>query len=214
MRHLSLIAAALLSLSALAKGPPEAFSADVVVTPKEGEAQTMKMYLSKDRARMEMDAKGQQMVVLSDFSVDGKAFMLMPSQKMAMDLSGPMAQAMSQQRTDPRAFRSSKDGNPCVDPKDKSRTCKKIGKEQVDGRETLHWEISENGEKTMDAWIDQELMLMVKAQMPNGDVVRIQNIQPGAQPSSLFEVPKDYRVMSMPGMAPGQQPPGKQPRAK
>lgn len=205
MRLALLFAVSLLSTFALAKPSASELSADMWITPKGAQTQKAKVFIATDKVRLEMNTQGKEMVMISDLSGKPKSFMLLPQQKMAMDLSGPMAQAMGGQEASRKDLRAMRDGNPCSDDESGTRTCKKLGTGKVDGRKATQWEISDKGEKVMTAWVDDSLHVLLKGEMPNGDVTELKNIKPGKQPDALFEVPKSYRMMDVGGMPPAPQ---------
>jgi hypothetical protein len=58
--------------------------------------------------------------------------------------------------------------------------------------------MNSNGDSSV-VWLDPELRFPVKSQGKNGGG-ELHNIQEGAQPSNLFEVPAGFNKMDMGGM--------------
>lgn len=76
-----------------------------------------------------------------------------------------------------------------------------IGKEVINGRETEKWEfVEQRNQQTSRSveWYDPELKLAVREELPGGYIRELKNIQPGAQPASLFELPQGYKKKEMP----------------
>lgn len=199
-----------------ARWPPKPFSADLVMTPAKGRGGAQegsgpakaRIYASKGRIRMELSASGNDMVTLMDMGTQ-KSFMLMPAQKMAMDMSHAMQGAMAQQRgaMSPERFAAS-GGNPCEASKDADpkRTCRKVGSEKANGRATTRWEVKDEKGQASTLWIDETLLTMVRYQDADGSTVDMQNLKEGPQADTLFEVPRDYQQMQMPQGPQGQGP--------
>ena len=77
-------------------------------------------------------------------------------------------------------------------------SCKKVGHENLNGRDTVKYEGSSPDGDSMTIWIDPKVNYAIKIIGKNS--VEMTNIQPGSQPSSLFEVPAGYKKMDMGGM--------------
>lgn len=77
-----------------------------------------------------------------------------------------------------------------------------IGREQVNGRDAEHWEITEplpNGTPLVwQYWEDIRLNAAVREDKPGISFYELGNIHEGSQPASLFELPDDYREVSPP----------------
>jgi hypothetical protein len=84
-----------------------------------------------------------------------------------------------------------------------------VGKETLNGRATEKWEMKATrpgGQSSVAyQWFDPELNTNIREEQPGGFVSELRDIKIGPQPSDLFVVPPDYKLMSMPqGSAPGQ----------
>jgi outer membrane lipoprotein-sorting protein len=182
------------------------FSADMVMSGKgmsgkEKAQMTQRLYVSKGRMRMEISADGQQMVSIHDMK-NNTYYMLMPEQKMAMDMSATMKQARERMGGLKPEDMLTANATPC-DKKSAKQTCEKLGTEKVNGRTAEKWRITdkEKGDKTSTVWIDQDVKMVVRYESPEA-TMDVKNLQEGKQDDSLFEVPKDYKVMAMPGRQP------------
>lgn len=77
--------------------------------------------------------------------------------------------------------------------------CTKVGNETLNGRSTVKYEgVSNKGEKGY-VWVDAKLHCVVKTDSLNGGI-ELRNIQEGAQPAGLFEVPAGYTKFDMGAM--------------
>lgn len=71
--------------------------------------------------------------------------------------------------------------------------CDRIGEESLEGRATIKYRaISPQGQRG-EGWIDPELNFLIRLQAEDGTAVDLENIRPGQQPASLFQLPADYR---------------------
>ena len=179
---------------AMAQTAPAArqFSADMKMTVPRGPGSGAgKIYVSGGKMRMEMNSGGQQMVMIFDGPAN-TGWMLMPEQKMYME--------MRQQPDMAQLARQAPSDNPCDGLA--NATCRKIGEETVNGRNTVKWEITMNqGRKsTITQWFDPSLGFVVKQQTSEGMTFDLTNIKPGAQAANLFTLPSDYQKLSVPGM--------------
>ena len=182
-----------LGLAVLA-GPAAAqqFSADMV-TSGGHEGKPGKIYVSGDKVRMD-NGHG---AMIADGKAD-KTYVLMPEQKMYMDMPAKGGQ-MTQ------IFMPVDVQNPCpqwqkIMSKDKDNaitSCKRVGEEQVNGRNAVKYQATGNDGKVHYAWLDTKLRFLVKTQDPDGNGMQLQNIKEGTQAASLFELPSDYRKFDM-----------------
>jgi hypothetical protein len=75
-------------------------------------------------------------------------------------------------------------------PAAQGETCANVGKEEVNGRETVKYNLSCYGE-VCHLWIDRKLRVLVKRET-KWNRTELRNIREGAQPANLFEVPAGY----------------------
>jgi Domain of unknown function (DUF4412) len=175
---------------------PQSFSADINFNSPQGMSGTGKLFFSGDKVRMEMSAMGHQSIMISD-TVAQTGYVLMPQQKMYMDMSSGMKGA--HKGPDWRAYDAS---NPCANMTD--TTCQKVGTEVVNGRTCAKWQFSgKNAESKRTVWIDQATGIPIKTVTNDGATVELTNIKQGVQSPSLFEVPAGYQKFDMGGMMKG-----------
>jgi hypothetical protein len=150
-----------------------------------------RLYVGKNKLRTELNVFGGTLTIIHDIG-GKKAFMLLPDRKVAVDLSG----AAGNQGPQSRRFHTDATGNPCGSPPEGGATCKHLGSETLDGRDTEVWELNEpDGKGVSTLWVDKALLLVVRRDSALGSVA-LTNIQEGPQPAELFEVPKGYEVTS------------------
>jgi hypothetical protein len=183
------------------------FSADIMMSGKDKKQQTQRVYVSKGRVRLEDHSDGQQKVFIHDLK-NNKSYLLVPEQKMAME----MASIMSGVGRMYLGFLPTGSAIPCNNALLKD-LCEKLGTEKVNGRSVEKWRFSnsKDGGRASTLWIDNDLKMLVRMEGPT-DTLDMKNFQEGKQDDSLFEVPKDYQLMAMPGAGPGApMPQGSQP---
>jgi outer membrane lipoprotein-sorting protein len=182
------IAVMLLSACLLISGLAHAydFSADMVMTA-EGQKMSGRIFSKGDRFRMEMNAQGQQMIMIT--RMDKKvAWSVMPDQKMYMEMP--------------------------IDPKSSPKTeikgemeRKQLGTETVNGHPTKKYLVTyKEGTQTLQAyqWMATDINFPVKtADLNNKWVQEYKNIKMSAQSDNLFEIPAGYKKMQMPAMPGG-----------
>ena len=179
------------------------FSAEMVDTQKAGTPVQAKIFMAKDKLRIEPAAANARA------NGGGGAFImnlathistvLMDKQRMYMEMPGETVG----QRSMYNFFRTGDVESACGDwlgqARNKGGSCHKVGNETVNGRSAVKYEgTSSKGDKVA-FWIDPKLRFPVKWQEKN-DAGELRNIQEGSQPASLFEVPADYTKFDMGGM--------------
>ncbi|HRZ86801.1 MAG TPA: DUF4412 domain-containing protein [bacterium] len=175
----SLILAACCATGADAAGD---FTADMT-TDAGGSVFTGKLYVSKDKMRMEMP-----MAVTITRIDTKKVFILMPEQKMYME-----------QPFDPRKTVGAADKVPGETKREP------LGEEPVGGVPADKYRISYtlNGETSaVIQWVDKKTGVALKTAAEDGSwQMELSNVKTGPLDGSLFEIPADYTALpSMPGM--------------
>jgi hypothetical protein len=176
------------------------FSADIVNTQKQDAVQA-KAYFGKDKMRFESQEKtsrGAGGAFIMDLAAH-TSLVLMPEQHMYME--------MPAQTTDQRGmyyfFRSGDVENACTEwlkmPHNTGGTCRKVGSETVNGRNTIKYEGTNTSGEASAVWLDPKLRFPVKWQGKNSGG-ELRNIREGSQPASLFEVPSGYSKMDIGAM--------------
>jgi len=178
------------------------FSADMVNTSKDSNAVQAKIYFAKDKMRFESAEKAQRGMggaMIMNLATQTST-VIMDQQHMYMEMPVQMAS----QRVAYNFFRTGDAEAACADylqqARNKGGSCHKVGSETVNGRSTVKYEGTSATGESNTFWIDPKLRFPVKWQGTNGSSGELRNIQEGAQPASLFEVPAGYTKMDMGGM--------------
>jgi len=161
-----------------------------------------KIYMAKDKLRMEVHRAGPGGVLIVNMATQTST-VLIPQQKMYMEM--PYGQS-PQQRQAFTFFRTGDVSNACGDwqklAANRGTTCRKVGNDTVNGRNTVKYEGTRADGTTSYMWLDPSLRFPVKWQGKN-DAGELRNINVASQPASLFEIPAGYQKMQMPmGMPP------------
>lgn len=200
-RPLAVLALCAFSLAAHAADPAlptlsVEYSADRTITTDSG-AITGRVFATAQKERMEMNTGGMQSVMILRRDTR-TGTMLMPAQRMAMDLG--FAQAQQQSASAPG------DGV----------SIREIGKEKVEGMQTTKYQVTRtDGGGSGHLWVTRDgiVMKMEMLTQEHGKKTRVsmalRNVKVGRQPASLFEVPPGYT--RMPAMS-GRGMPGAPPR--
>lgn len=197
---------ALFSLLTTAVLAQQDFSAELVNNSEKNASDLTKIYASKDKMRIEGQGQnGHSGTLIINFAAQ-TTDILIPERKMYIESTsgqGPGSRRMF------NFFRATDVENAC-DEWQKMATkpggkCQKLGNEVVNGRSTVKYQGTTAEGDVSYVWIDPKLRFPVKWQGKNSGG-ELRNIQEGAQPASLFEIPSDYQKMDMgkmgmPGMA-------------
>lgn len=187
------IAVALLSASGApkAKAPsgqlwPKDFSSEIVLTdPASGKSTSMTLNVSQaGRARMALGAEGP--IVLVDQS-KRQMLLLMSETKSYIDQSPAAGQGAKWPGTN---FLE----NACQ----RGATCKSLGTEKINGRDTDKWEVPLPQGGTAIHWIDREIGMAIRVEGPGSGRMEMINIKVESQAKGLFELPAGYKKMQAP----------------
>lgn len=179
------------------------FSAEIVDTTKTDTQVRAKIYMAKDKMRVEAMANGSGAgramgAVIVDMAAQTST-VLMDQQHMYMEMP---SQTMGQ-RNMFNFFRTGDVENACSDwlqqAKNKGGTCQKVGSDTVNGRSTVKYEATNANGEAGYFWLDPKLRFPVKWQGKDSSG-ELRNIQEGAQPANLFEIPAGYTKMDMGNM--------------
>jgi hypothetical protein len=164
------------------------FSADLLLK-QAGETITGKVYVKEDKTRQEFVQQGQKQITILRPD-KGVTWVLMPAEKIYMEMSSQEGAAY----------------DPQLDPniKDKAEI-KLLGKETVNGYacDKYQYTYHDTSMGALTQWVAKKLNYAIKSEYktPSGDMlIEYKNIQDGNVQDSLFEVPGDYMLMSVPGM--------------
>lgn len=189
-------AALLLASVALAQTE---FSAEIVNDQNAGKGPT-KVYFGKDKIRFDTADSGDRGGGVAIMDLTTQTFLVvMAKQHMYME----MPAQMMENRGIFHFFKSGDVENACSEwlqlAANQGSTCHKVGHETVNGRETVKYEGTNAKGESGTFWLDAKVRFPVKWQGKNNSG-GLRNIQEGAQPESLFQVPDGYTKMDMSGM--------------
>lgn len=177
------------------------FSADVVDhNPHQAGRGPTKVFFGKNKMRFDSvgDPREGSGSVILDLKTESWV-VLMPKQHMYMEMP---AQAM-ENRGMFHFFQAVDASDACSEwlklDANKGGSCHKVGSETINGRSTYKYEGTNKKGEPGAAWFDSKLRFPVKWDGKDGGG-EMQNIQEGAQPASLFEIPAGYTKMDMGGM--------------
>jgi len=203
MRHrLSrMLCLALFSLLATAVFAQEDFSADIVRSNKGQQMSEGKIYVTKDKMRFESEGgNDRNAVAIVNFATRTNR-VLMPAQKMYIEMPGGMGPAAQRTRN---FFRPADPENACSDwmklTTKPGAECHKVGSATVNGRNTVEDEAKASDGGAGHIWLDRKILFPVKWDDKDGGEGELRNIKEGSQPAALFEVPSDYQKMDMGNM--------------
>jgi hypothetical protein len=204
-----LMAVVLFSLFSLPLFAQEDFSADIVNNKDGGNQSHARIYVTKDKWRIEGFQEGRMGgAVITNLSTRMSA-VLMSERKMYMEF--PQGQGPAGQRM--WGFYQARDiDDACGEwmklPYNQGGTCHKVGSDSVNGRSTVKYTGTNSKGETGSVWFDKKIGFPIKWEGEKGGSGELQNIKEGSQPSSLFEIPSDYQKFQMP---PGMSMPNMQP---
>jgi len=164
--------------------PDKQFSADQVLTTKDGMTITSKIFVDNGRVRTESNANGMQIVAIA-LPADKKMYSIMPAQHMVMEM--PMNDAMAAK------MKASTGGS-------SDAKFETVGPDNVNGVATTKYKMTTGSDpKVFYWWIDPSTKAPVKMAPEDGSFTLLwKNYSTGAQAGSLFTPPAGYQVMQMP----------------
>jgi outer membrane lipoprotein-sorting protein len=175
------------------------FSAEVFDTQKSDSASQAKMYVSKDKIRIEPTGKNARGGAIVMNLTAQSAIVVMDQQHMYMDLPVQMANT----RVAYTFFRAGDVEDACASwansAKNKGGSCHKVGSDTVNGRSAIKYEGTNANGESSTFWIDPKIEFPVKWQTKNSSG-ELRNIQEGSQSASLFDVPAGYTKFDMGAM--------------
>lgn len=156
----------LLATSASAELANAPFSAEMIRRGPDGTVSDGRLYVGKDRMRVEMSQQGQTMVRIID-EPRRTEWVLFPEQRGYVEHPAPPTSEFLGAGPDG-------DESPCAGMP--GLTCRQLGQEMVQGRRATKWEItgSRQGQTfTMKQWIDDERGVPLIQEFPNGQTNRL-----------------------------------------
>lgn len=202
--RLSILTRLALGLTLLSGGAALAqeFSADLINLAHADDPNHGTIYVSKDKMRFEgmRPAGHANMGAMVVDLAQHKTYVLMPERKMYVETDA--AGAGPQRNMQFFSIGSSADA--CSEWQKLTNraegTCKKVGAESLNGRNTTRYQVTSADGKVTDLWIDPSLHFPIKAKGSDSTGMELRNIKEGSQPASLFAIPADYQKLDMGGM--------------
>lgn len=163
--------------------PDKQFSADQVITTKEGMTINSKVYVDNGRVRTETNANGMNItsIMLPEKKM---AYTVMDQQKMVMEM--PLSDAMVKKMNASTGGAGAK--------------FDLVGPDTIDGVPTTKYKMTVgNDPKVFYWWINTAAKTPVKMTADDGSVTLLwKNYKTGPQEAALFQPPTGYQVMQMP----------------
>jgi hypothetical protein len=186
---LSLLAGVVASAAVYAEFGTVEFSAEMRQSGPQGDSQS-KMYVGKDRMRMEMEQGGQQIIRIVD-NTKQVEWILYPDQQSYIERKGPGAAPSGQ----------ADDTNPCASMP--GATCEDLGTETVNGRKAVKWKVAVSHQgKVYESteWIDSERKVSLRSERADGSRSELTVL--GQEQLGGRAVEKWEMKSSLPGKAP------------
>jgi hypothetical protein len=167
------------------------FSADMRQSGPQGDAHS-KMYVGKDRMRMEMEQGGQQIVRIVDNSKNIE-WILYPDQQSYVEHRLPQTATPGAGQAD--------DANPCAAMP--GATCEKLGTDTLSGRPVVKWKMTFSHQgKVFESteWIDTERNMPLRSERADGsrnELIFLGQEQVGGRTAEKWEMKS-----AQPGKAP------------
>lgn len=174
------------------------FSADMVNANNTSKGAPVhdKIYFANGKFRVEAGGPEGNIVIV-DLPAN-KSYLLVPSQKIYMEMSHGIEMATAMAPADPE--------NPCPQwqkmgqntaTSGQGSSCHREGTDTVGGRSAVKFE-TESADHSIKSfvWIDQKLNFMIKTADRDGKPnMELENIKEAEQPDDLFVIPADYKKM-------------------
>ncbi|MGC9987859.1 MAG: hypothetical protein ABSC07_04655 [Terriglobales bacterium] len=200
------------------------FSADIVDSQKAGTPTLAKIYFVKDKRRMEMQSgSGEDTIILKlvqptaakrgthiqaggagdavimDFAAHTSTILWPKQTGYAQDSLGKLMPAELYGLYP--SIQPKDVDNACIEwmrkPSAEGETCRNIGRETVNGRSTVKYELSCYG-GICRLWIDRNLRVLVKRET-DWNSTELRNVKEGPQLASLFDIPAGYSSRNIAG---------------
>jgi hypothetical protein len=182
---------AVLLFALCASALAQEFSADLVRQKPAGAAKS-KVFVSKERVRMETEGQAHPNYVLLNLAQRRSSMVLPDNKTYILSPAGQVPSSIP-------FFTIDDPDNACPEWEksvQKPKTCKKVGNDTVEGRSTVKYTgVAGNGDSGT-AWVDRKLHFPIKWEGEKG-AAELQNIQEGPQAATLFQIPSDYEKMDV-----------------
>lgn len=174
----------------------QSFAADLETIKVGGESKTPlgRVYVSDDRIRIETRQLPDGFFLVDDGRQS--VWFIRPRQRVFMDAkrSSPLTQTFV--RVEPRdACRQWKAMETIAGPAPGAGEwrCALVGRDVIDGRDTVKYQTTSPQNRRTFVWIDPERRFPIRVESEDGAVVSLERIVDAPQPPSLFALPDGYR---------------------
>jgi len=179
-----LITAVLAVFLAAAAANAAEFSADMVMKGPDGQTMSGKVFVKGQKIRQEMQQGGERVITI--LRMDKKlSWVLMVDEKVYMEMK----------------MRESAEDPSLVEKADPAKI-RRLGKETVNGFVCEKIQVTDKN-AVITQWISEELGWPIKGEVKAPEGVsshEYKNIRKAPVPDDLFEVPKGFQKMTVPGM--------------
>ncbi len=168
------------------------FSAVMVQKGPNQKTKTASLYVGQGLMRNESGSGEQQRISIVD-TKRNLSWMLNPFKKEFVEFRGPATGGFS------RPALPGDPTSPCNKPQ--GPRCRKIAIESVAGRKAEKWEMTfTQGQQVLRStiWIDRELGMPIREEMPGGYLRELSSIKLGHQAPKLFRIPAGYKKIALP----------------
>jgi hypothetical protein len=167
--------------------PARQYSADQVITLKDGRTITSKSSMDNGKLRTEISTNGMNMVSIIRPDLK-KLYTIMPGQKMVMEMT------LNPDKLQQYKAATGEDAK-----------FELVGPEVLDATPVLKYKMTSGKDaKVFFWWIDATTKVPLKMTAEDGSFTLVwKNYKAGPQDASLFEPPADYQVIQMPGAPSG-----------
>jgi hypothetical protein len=168
---------------------PESYSVDLVMQYADGEM-VLKRFIDKGRVRTEINASGENFIMIEMNDEKGTMYTLMPEQKRATKTSLAMMEEMAGKQAE-----SAAEAEPVV-PETKIED---LGDEEMDGQAVKKLRMTST-EGVALGWFNRETGAPVRLESTvdgKETAMNWTNYTVAPQPEKLFQIPSDYEVTDM-----------------
>jgi hypothetical protein len=159
------------------------YSSDLMITTKNNMTIPSKTFVDGDKIRNDISMNGMAMTLIVRKDQQ-KIYQVLDAQKMVMEMA-----------YDPAKFQERTGAS--LGPEGKFDL---IGPDTVDGVACTEYKVTSEKGKVFNFWLDATRKVPVEMKAADSSfVVKWTNFKVGPQDPALFEVPKGYQVMNMPG---------------
>jgi len=184
------------------------FSSDMKILMATGQTQMLKLYVGDKRARLDRSAQDGEREGIGSILLDFQSqliYLLIPQSNLYLQIEGSLGTPFYRGGW---LFRPETKNYPCsawvreADDRGISLRCSAAGQETLNGLVVQRWNATTSHNSHGSLWYDPSLNFVIKVQRvsPQGTQTgyELENIKVGTQPTTLFNVPDNYRKFTLP----------------